>query len=310
MSGYWTGILTILSINIIMAYAVFLPVATGQLNLGGAGFQALGAYTAAFLSAAFGLNAWVTIPAAMAVGGLVSMAIAFPLLRTKGVYLVLATFALAEVIAGVILNTDALGGAMGLSVPDFLDYHVPLIAAVLVTLFVFYLMATRFGLTMRAAHDDDVVTDLLGVSVRGVRVAAFSLGGALAGLAGALYAHTFSFVDIQSFNASLSIYVLLYVLLGGTQTAFGPLFGAAFFTLLPEGLRVVMPELKTFIAAAFHQSGPLSPPDESWRFVILGVLTVLMMAFRPEGLITRSLIERLKPGRRTKRLDVAQEVSA
>ncbi|SIQ45030.1 amino acid/amide ABC transporter membrane protein 2, HAAT family [Rhizobium sp. RU35A] len=297
MSGYWTGILTILSINVIMAYAIFLPVATGQLNLGGAGFQALGAYTAAFLSAVAGQSAWATIPAAMAVGGVVSMAIAFPLLRTRGVYLVLATFAFAEVVAGAILNTSELGGAMGLSVPEYLDYPVPIIAAILVTLFVFYLMATRFGLTMRACHDDDVVTDLLGVSIRGVRVAAFAIGGALAGLAGALYAHTFSFVEIQSFNASLSIYVLLYVLLGGTQSALGPLFGAAFFTLLPEVLRAVLPQVKGALAGLFGIQGALSPPDESWRFVILGVLTVLMMMYRSEGLITRTLIERLKPGR-------------
>ncbi len=293
MSGYWTGILTILAINVIMAYAIFLPVATGQLNLGGAGFQALGAYTAAFLSASVGLSAWATIPAAMIVGGLVSTLIAFPLLRTKGVYLVLATFAFSEVIAGAILNSDMLGGAMGLSVPEFLDYHVPVVAAALVTLFVFYLMATRFGLTMRACHDDDVVSDLLGVSTRGVRVVAFAIGGALAGLAGALYAHTFSFVEIQSFNALLSIYVLLYVLLGGTQTAFGPLFGAAFFTLLPELMRSVLPGLKASIASLFGEAASLSPPDESWRFVVLGALTVLMMMFRPEGLITRSIIDRL-----------------
>ncbi len=293
MSGYWTGILTILAINVIMAYAIFLPVATGQLNLGGAGFQALGAYTAAYFSANYGLTVWLTLPLSILVGGAVGIAIALPLLRTKGVYLVLATFALAEVIGGAILNTEALGGAMGLSVPDYVDYPVPMGAAVLVTLFCFYLMATRFGLAMRAAHDDEVVTDLLGVSVRGVRVAAFAIGAALAGLAGALYAHSYSFVESQSFNATLSIYVLLYVLLGGTQTALGPLFGAVFFTLLPEVLRSILPEFKSWIVLAFGAGGNVSPPDESWRFVILGLLTVLMMIFRPEGLITRTLVDRL-----------------
>jgi branched-chain amino acid transport system permease protein len=294
MSGYWTGILTILAINVIMAYAIFLPVATGQLNLGGAGFQALGAYTAAYFSANYGLTVWLTLPLSILVGGAVGIAIALPLLRTKGVYLVLATFALAEVIGGAILNTEALGGAMGLSVPDYVDYPVPMGAAVLVTLFCFYLMATRFGLAMRAAHDDEVVTDLLGVSVRGVRVAAFAIGAALAGLAGALYAHSYSFVESQSFNATLSIYVLLYVLLGGTQTALGPLFGAVFFTLLPEVLRSILPEFKSWIVLAFGAGGNVSPPDESWRFVILGLLTVLMMIFRPEGLITRTLVDRLR----------------
>jgi branched-chain amino acid transport system permease protein len=309
MSGYWMGILTILSINIIMAYAIFLPVAAGQLNLGGAGFQALGAYTAAYISATYGFSAFVTIPAAMIVAGVISSLIAFPLLRTKGVYLVLATFAFAEVVAGSILNSETLGGAMGLSVPEFVDYHVPVAAAFLTTLFVFYVMATRFGLVMRAAHDDDVVTDLMGVNIRGIRVAAFALGGALAGLAGGLYAHSFSFVEIQSFNAALSIYVLLYVLLGGTQTAWGPLVGALFFTMLPELMRAILPGIKAWLNGLMGFGGTINPPDESWRFVILGVFTVLMMMFRSEGLVTRTMIEKLRFRRRKPQL-IGSEVAA
>lgn len=294
MSGYWTGILTVLAINIVMAYAIFLPVATGQLNLGGAGFQAVGAYTAAYICGKYGATIWLTIPAAMLSTALVSFLIAFPLLRTKGVYLVLATFAFAEVISGAILNSEALGGAMGLSVPVFVDYQVPVAAALIVTLVTFYLMATRFGLIMRAAHDDDVVTDLMGANVRGIRVAAFTIGGAFAGLAGALYAHSFSFVDIQGFNALVSIYVLLYVLLGGTQTAWGPLVGATFFTMLPEALRVVLPAAMKWITLATGSSAGNVTIDDSWRFVILGSVTVLMMIFRPEGVITRVALERFR----------------
>lgn len=299
MSGYWTGILSILAINVIFAYGIFLPVATGQLNLGGAGFQALGAYAAAFLSATFGLPVTVTIGVGMLLAGGVGFVIAFPLLRTRGVYLVLATFAFGEVVAGLILNSETLGGAMGMSVPAFVDYEVPMIAAAAVTLFVFYLMSTRFGLAMRAAHDDEVVTDLMGVNIRGVQVTAVAIGGALAGLAGGLYAHSFSFVEIQGFNALVSIYVLLYVLLGGTQTAWGPLAGATFFTLLPEVLRSVLPAVKNTLASIAGIQGPVSPPDESWRFVILGALTVAMMVLRPEGLITRTMVERLRFRRRT-----------
>ena len=104
MSGYWAGILSILSINIIFAYGIFLPVATGQLNLGGAGFQALGAYAVAYLATTMGLPIAVNIVVAMVVTGGIAFLIAFPILRTRGVYLVLATFAFAEVVAGLILN--------------------------------------------------------------------------------------------------------------------------------------------------------------------------------------------------------------
>jgi branched-chain amino acid transport system permease protein len=294
MSGYWAGILSILAINIIFAYGIFLPVATGQLNLGGAGFQALGAYTAAYLSASYGIPVPVTVAAAMLVAGIVGFLIAFPILRTRGVYLVLATFAFAEVVAGLILNSETLGGAMGLSVPGFVDWYVPVIAAFVVTLFVFYLMSTRLGLAMRASHDDEVVTDLMGVNIRGVQVTAFAVGGALAGLAGALYAHTYSFVEIQGFNALVSIYVLLYVLLGGTQTAWGPLAGATFFTMLPEVLRSVLPAVKQAMVGLAGIEGQSSPPDDSWRFIILGAFTIGMMVLRPEGLITRTMIERLR----------------
>lgn len=305
MSGYWTGILSILAINIIFAYGIFLPVATGQLNLGGAGFQALGAYGAAFLSATWGFPVPVTLIVGMVVAGGIGFLIAFPILRTRGVYLVLATFAFAEVVAGLILNSETFGGATGLSVPAFIDYEIPVAMAVVVTIFVFYLMSTRFGLTMRAAHDDEVVTDLMGVNIRVVQVAAFAIGGALAGLSGGLYAHSFSFVEIQSFNAVLSIYVLLYVLLGGTQTPWGPLAGATFFTMLPEVLRSVLPAIKQFFANMTGYEGTVSAPDDSWRFIILGLVTVGMMVLRPEGMVTRTMIERLRFRRRTATSEVA-----
>ncbi|TYC61831.1 branched-chain amino acid ABC transporter permease [Rhodobacterales bacterium] len=294
MSGYMSGILSILAINIIFAYGIFLAVATGQLNLGGAGFQAVGAYAAAYLTATFGLSVPLTLLFGVVLAGLVGVAIAFPILRTKGVYLVLATFAFAEVITGAILNSEELGGAMGISVPAYVDWYVPVIMAVCVIGFVFYVMSTRFGLAMRAIHDDEQVSDLMGVSIRGVKVVAFGIGAALAGLSGGLYAVSYSYVEVQSFNALLSIYVLLYVLLGGTQTAWGPLVGATFFTILPEVLRDALPALKTAVVGLFGDADNVAPPDESWRFVILGLMTILMMVIRPEGLVTRTMVENLQ----------------
>lgn len=276
MSGYWAGTLAILAINIIFAYGIFVTAAAGQLNLGGAGFMAIGAYAAATMGEALGWTPAATVPAAVLVTALIGTAIAIPVLRTRGVYMVLATFAFAQVVTGIILTQPALGGAMGLVVTDYVDLPVLLAAAVGATLLVFWLMATRLGLAMRALHDDELVSTLMGVPARAVQVASFAIGAGLAGLAGALYAHHFSFVEAQYFSPLLSIYVLLFVLIGGTQTAWGPLVGATFFTLVPELLRI----------------------GGSWRYVAFGAIIVAMMIFRPEGIVTRTLLARLLPRRR------------
>ncbi len=270
MSGYLSGVLAILGINIIFAYSIYITAATGQLNLGGAGFQAIGAYACAILSNEVGLPIPITLILSAVLGGMISFLIAFPILRTKGVYMVLATFAIAEIVAGIILNSDYLGGPTGIVINEYIETEIVLLVAAIIIFLVFYLMSTRIGLAMRAVHDDDAVADLMGVNKRAVQVGAFTLGGAIAGLSGGLYALYFGFVEAQYFNANISIFVLLYVLIGGTQTAWGPLVGASFFTLIPEALRI----------------------GDDWRFFIFGIIIVVMMIFRPEGIVTRDAIER------------------
>ncbi len=287
MTGYLGGMLVILSLNIILAYAVFLPVATGQLNLGGAAFQAVGAYTAGILSAEYDAPVIVSLFAGAAVSGVISFVLALSILRTKGVYLVLATFAFAQFVSGVIINVDLLGGALGINVPDHIDGPIIAVAAVVILLLVMLLMQARFGLAMRAIHDDDVVAGLMGIEVRITRVAAFTIGGVLAGIAGGLYAFYFNFIEVQSFDSLSSVYLLLFVLLGGTQTVWGPLVGAAFFTVVPELFRYVVAHLPVGHAASTGQL------DTSWRFIILGAITVLMMVWRPEGVVTRTGLGRL-----------------
>ena len=271
MSGYLSGLIGILGINIIFAYSIYVTTATGQLNLGGAGFQAIGAYSCAVLSEMFGLSIPFLLLLSTIIGATVGFLIAFPILRTRGVYMVLATFAFAEIVAGVILNSDSLGGPTGLVLSDYIETDVIIWSTIGVVVFCFYLMSTRIGLAMRAVHDDEAVADLLGVNRRAVQVGAFAIGGALAGLSGGLYALYFGFVEAQYFNAFLSIFVLLYVLIGGTQTAWGALIGASFFTLVPELLRM----------------------GDDWRFFIFGVIIVVMMIWRPEGMVTRQAIDRI-----------------
>ncbi len=271
MSGYLAGVLAILGINIIFAYSIYITAATGQLNLGGAGFQAIGAYACAIFSNEIGLPISLTLIFSAILGGAISFLIAFPVLRTKGVYMVLATFAIAEIVAGIILNSSYLGGPTGMIINTYIETEVILLVAIIIILLSFYLMSTRIGLAMRAVHDDEAVADLMGVNKRAIQVGAFALGGAIAGLSGGLYALYFGFIEAQYFNANISIFVLLYVLIGGTQTAWGPLLGASFFTLIPEALRI----------------------GDDWRFFIFGVIIVAMMILRPEGIVTRDALDRI-----------------
>ena len=280
MSGYLSGILAQLAINIVIAYSVFLPAAAGLLNLGAAGFVLIGGYVAGALTLKAGVPLYLAVPLAGLAAGLVAFIVSFPILRTRGVYMVLATFAFAEIVGGILINIPALGGAGGLAVTAYAGLPVVLTAAALVVAFVAWLLATRFGLAMRAVHDDENVALLFGTNLRLTQVLAFTIGGALGGIGGALLVHQFNFIDVQTTGVMFSIFVLLYVLMGGTQTAWGPVAGALFFTLVPEALRrasELAPGLKFL---------------ESSRYIVFGAAVVMVMMWRPEGLVTRTLMER------------------
>ena len=277
MSGYQVGLLVILCFNIIAAYAVYLPLAAGQLNLGIAGFMAVGAYTAAYLTNEM---SWQLAPAIVAGGsaaGVLALVVAIPILRTHGIYLALATFALGQVISAVFLNLEVVGAAAGYQVIAYSKPWMVFAATAGVIVFVLLLSRTRFALYLTAIKNDTVVSDLLGLNVRALQVAAFAIGATIAGIGGGLYGHHFSFVEAQHFSVALSVYTVLYVLLGGTQTVWGPLVGAAFFTLIPELLRA----------------------GGGWRYVLFALFIIGFMALRPQGLITPALGRWLSGRRRS-----------
>jgi branched-chain amino acid transport system permease protein len=271
MSGYFEGILVLLAINTVFAYGAYLPLAAGQLNIGLAGFAAIGAYTSAYLSNQFAVHPLIAILLGAILSGLVGLAVAVPVLRTRGIDLALATFALGQIIRAAILNLEFIGGAEGYPVTDSIRLPAVLGFAVGVVVRVSLLFGMRFGIAVRAVQDDERVADLMGVEVRGFQIAAFGLGAAIAGIGGGLYAHQYGYIEAQYFNVGLSITIVLYVILGGTQTTMGPLIGATIFTLLPELLR----------------------QSASWRYVVFAAAVILLMALRPQGLLTRGQLERL-----------------
>lgn len=265
-----------LAINIIAAYAAFVPLAAGQLNLGVAGFMAIGAYSAAVLSNAFAWPIAGTIIAAAAITGGAGFLIGYPVLRARGIYLVLATLAFGELVRSTLLSLESVGAAAGYPVAGYASYKTVVFVAVAVVIFVALLFRTRLGLSMRALREDELSAEQFGVNVRDVKASAFAIGALLAGVAGALYGHHFSYIEAQHFNVVLSVYIAMYVLLGGVQTVAGPLLGAVFFTLVPELFRL----------------------GDAWRFVIFAAVLILTMIWRPEGLVDRELMQLFRFRRR------------
>ena len=275
MSGYFEGVLVLLAVNIVFAYGAFLPLAAGQLNLGLAGFAAIGAYAAAYASNNWAVASPLAILWGGVIAGVVALAVAIPVLRTRGIYLALATFAVGQIVQATILNLEIVGGAAGYPVAAFIRFPVIAAFAVAVIVLVSLLFATRFGIAISAVHDDERVADLMGLNVRAFQVAAFALGAGLAGIGGGLYAHHFSYIEAQYFSVSLSISIVLYVLFGGTQSVLGPLVGAAAFTLLPELLR----------------------GSAQWRYVLFAAVVIVVMVWRPQGLVTGAQMRRLFGGK-------------
>jgi branched-chain amino acid transport system permease protein len=271
MSGYAEGVLVLLAINIVLAYAAFLPVAAGQLNLGVAGFAAIGGYVSAYLSNKASIPVLVAVPLGGAAAGIMALAVAVPVLRTRGIYLALATFALGEIVRASILNLEVVGGAAGYPVIAYIGLPVIAGFTVGVIVLVSLLFTTRFGIAITAVHDDERVADLMGLDVRAFQIAAFVLGSIIAGIGGGLYAHHYNYIEAQYFNISLSISIVLYVLFGGTQSVIGPLLGAAVFTLLPELLR----------------------GSAQWRYVLFAAILIVVMVVRPQGVVTATLVRRL-----------------
>jgi branched-chain amino acid transport system permease protein len=272
MSGYLSQVAANLLIFVILAYAAYLPLATGQLNLGISGFMAVGAYASAIISAQLGFPLALCVALGTLCAMVAGLFVAFSVSRMDGIYLSLATFAFAEVVSAVLVNFDAIGGAGGYVVKGYISLLPIAITACIVVGSVAYLMSTRIGLILTAVRNDERAAAIFGVSVPGTKLLAVVLGAGIAGLAGGLYGHHYSYIEAQNFNFFLSVDAVLFALLGGIQTWSGPLLGAGAITLIPEMLRT---------------SG-------EWRYIGLGAIMVVLMVWRPEGLLTRSVLHRMK----------------
>jgi branched-chain amino acid transport system permease protein len=261
-------------INVLLAWSVYAVLLTGSLSFAQGAFMAIGCYGAGILTVKFG---WPLLPAtlvAAAASALIAAMLGYPALRQRGIYLILVTLGITFCVRVVIENVKYVGGVAGFGGMVGADLNSVLIALAIVGSLLMALSYSPLQRVCDAVREDDRVAASLGINVTAVRLMGFSAGAAIAAVAGSLYGHYMNFVRPESFDVLLSIYVVLYVVLGGANNLWGPLLGAAVMTLLPEYFRVLA----------------------DWRPSVFGLAILVMLLFRPQGLLAfRTLTTRFKP---------------
>ncbi|MGA7563770.1 MAG: branched-chain amino acid ABC transporter permease [Desulfobaccales bacterium] len=252
-----------LSLNLVNGYM-------GEFSVGHAGFMGIGAYVASILTVAVlprSLSPWL-FPGVLVAGGLAAAAagliVAYPSFRTRGDYLAIVTLAFNMIVKSVLENIDAVGGPRGYLGMPRLTSLFWVTAWVLITLAALRnLVYSNFGRGITAIREDEMAANLTSVNTRRLKLYAFLISAFFTGLAGGLYAHLLQFIDPRSFSILKSTDMLVMVYLGGVGSLTGSLLGATIFTVLMELLR--------FLGI--------------WRWVVGPLLLVLLMIFRPQGLM-------------------------
>lgn len=266
------SVLVFMGVNIIMAWGFWIMIATGQLSLGNSAFMAIGAYVGGVITVKYKLPLPLGFAGAIVLGAIAGAIVGWPALRIRGMYLAMATIGVAEVLQIFFKNFEYTGANVGFN--GMRGTTVELVILVVAILFLFFLRLSnsRLGYTMEAIRSDEVAAGAMGINTTYVKMLAFILGAVMSAVAGVLYAHFMFFIAPEHFGIFQSIYPVLFVTLGSVETFWGAAFGAIILTLLPEYIR--------FMA--------------EWRNVLYGVLIVLIMAVRPQGLISRSVVNSVR----------------
>ena len=263
---------------------------TGQISLGHGAFMGVGAYAAGLL-AGRGLPFGLAVPLAGLVGAAAGVVFGAPSLRVKGLYLALSTLA-AQVVLGFVFNWyDSRGGGTSylvLPAPALGPWEGrgPGFAAVLVLMAAgsvwtaLNLLRTRFGRDWVAIRDNDRAAAAMGVPVFPYKLLAFAVSAFYAGVAGALWAYLAGVVSAERFTLLLSVEYLAMIIVGGLGSVLGSVLGAAFLTLLPEGLRLLADALAAALPGASNLFVGL-------RYTVFGAAIVGFLVFEPEGLADR-----------------------
>jgi branched-chain amino acid transport system permease protein len=252
-----------IGINALLALSLSVSLQAGQLALAQAGLAGIAAYVSAIASMQYHVPLAGSIVLAIAAAAFVAAVLAFPVRKLRGIFLAIATIGFGEIVRVIINNLKITGGAEGISgIPN--DVNTPIIygalAAVAVALW--GLSRTKFALAVALTREDDAAARGVGVDVGLVRFASLVLGGAIAGLAGALYAHSFYFLAPGDFGFGRMEQILVWCVIGGVTSPVGAVAGAAFLSILPEVIRGLA----------------------DFREITNGVILLLVILFAPSGL--------------------------
>lgn len=309
LNPYYLQVAGFIMINIILAISIYITLSSGQLSLGSAGFMGIGAYTSALLTIHFELPIIVGILAGAVIAGIIGILIGIPALRLQGVYLAIATLGFGEVVRIIFVNWESVTrGSIGLSGiphmgrellrffkdigfdPEMLGlknnqfvYLLVLLILVLINIVLIWFFIrqnkSRIGRAFAAIKMDETAAEAMGLNITYYKVLSFVQGAVLAGFAGALYAHVLAYISPADFAYHRAIEILIFSVFGGSEVIWGAVFGATFLTLLPEALRFI----------------------SEYRYMIYGAILVLMMAFRPQGIIDASVLNWFKKNLKSKR---------
>lgn len=277
LNEYYQDIMTLTGMYVVLALGLNIVVGqAGLLNLGYVAFYAIGAYTYAILSTTFGLSFWPGLIAGGSVAAVFAVLLGMPILRLRGDYFAIVTLGLGEITRIVLNNWDSMtGGPNGISkigrpviagyeLHTTLDFYYLILLLVIITIFAMQrLIASRIGRAWIAIREDEVAAEAMGVNTYRMKLLAFVLASAWAGIAGVFFSAKMAFVSPESFTFFESVLILCMVVLGGMGSIPGIILGALLLITLPEIFR----------------------DFQDYRMLAFGVALVLMMVFRPQGLL-------------------------
>lgn len=252
-----------IGVNAILALSLSVSLRAGQLALAQAAFMGIAAYVSAILALNYHWPLLATIVAAVLVSTVVAALLAYPVRRLRGVFLAIATIGFGEIVRVIANNLSITGGAEGLSgIPN--DATTPVIygALAVVAIVLWLLSRTKFALAVALVREDEYAARGVGIDVGAIRTLSLALGGAIAGLGGALYAHASFFITPNDFGFARMEQILVWCVVGGVTSPVGAVIGSTALSILPEAIR--------FLA--------------DYREVTNGIILLAVILFAPGGL--------------------------